>query len=46
MSLHEPIMPINVESNTAGGNKIILRTLLNFLEKYPFLNLDNLKKQL
>ena len=46
MSLHEPIMPINVESNRAGGNPIILRALDAFLSKYPFLNLENLKKQI
>ena len=45
MSLHEPIMPINVESNSTGGNKIILKALKKFLSAYPFLNLENLKKQ-
>lgn len=45
MSLHEPIMPINVESNSNGGNKIILKALEKFLSAYPFLNLENLKKQ-
>ena len=46
MSLHEPIMPINVESNEKGGNKRIMRALYKFLSAYPFLNLENLKKQI
>ena len=46
MSLHEPIMPINVESNSAGGNAVIMRELYEFLSKYPFLNADNLKKNI
>ena len=45
MSLHEPIMPINVESDSAGGNTVIMRELYEFLSKYPFLNTDNLKKK-
>lgn len=46
MSLHEPIMPINVESNTEGGNLVIIRQLYSLLEVYPFLKLENLKKYL
>lgn len=46
MSLHEPIMPVNVESNTPGGNRQIMQELYAFLSKYPFLNLENLKKQI
>ena len=46
MSLHEPIMPINVESDSAGGNTVIMRELYEFLSKYPFLNTDNLKKNI
>ena len=44
MSLHEPIMPINAESNRAGGVRKILDRLYGFLKEYPFLNLENLKK--
>ncbi len=44
MSLHEPIMPINAESDAKGGNKLMLKELLRFLEKYPFLNRENLEK--
>ncbi len=44
MSLHEPIMPINAESNTAGGNAAILKELYEFLKGYDFLNTENLQK--
>ena len=44
MSLHEPIMPINLESNQKGGNAKIAKALLAFLSRYPFLVTDNLKK--
>lgn len=43
MSVHDPVMPINFESNVKGGNKIMAQTLLNLLKKYDFLNLENLK---
>ena len=42
MSLHEPIMPINVESNTEGGNAVILASLRELLKGYSFLNTDKL----
>lgn len=44
MSLHDPVMPINFESNTKGGNKIIAEMLFRMLERYPFLNIENLYK--
>ncbi len=44
MSLHEPILPINVESNEPFGGLKILKTLYYFLRKYPFLNLAPLEK--
>ncbi len=46
MSLHEPIMPINVESNSTGGNAVILKELYGFLKEYSFLQLENLIKLL
>ena len=39
MSLHDPIMPINVESNSVGGAKLILGGLYSFLKKYDCLDL-------
>ncbi|MDE6412267.1 MAG: phosphomannomutase/phosphoglucomutase [Clostridia bacterium] len=46
MSLHEPILPINAESNDEGGVKKILKELYTHLKTYPFLNTENLKKSI
>ncbi len=46
MSLHEPIMPINLESDGAGGIKKIAAELYAFLKEYPFLNTEKLKNLL
>ena len=43
MSLHDPIMPLNIESNTNGGAKIIASKLLEFLKNYEFLIKTNLE---
>ncbi|MDE6667360.1 MAG: phosphomannomutase/phosphoglucomutase [Clostridia bacterium] len=43
MSVHDPVMPINIESNYHGGNMYAAKTLLKILEGYPFLELKNLK---
>ncbi len=43
MSLHDPIMPLNIESNIQGGNKIIAQKLLEFLAQYEGLDYQNLK---
>ncbi len=42
MSLHEPILPINIESNERGGVVKIARDLYDALQKYPFLNVKPL----
>ncbi|WP_066627528.1 phosphohexomutase domain-containing protein [Labilibacter marinus] len=40
LSLHDPVIPINIESNVAGGvDKIAIR-LKEFLKKYEQLNID------
>lgn len=44
MSVHDPVMPINFESCTEGGNKIMAKKLYSMLRKFPFLNIANLKK--
>ena len=46
MSLHEPILPINAESDEQGGVKKILSELYAHLKTYSFLNTENLKKLL
>ena len=40
MSLHEPILPVNIESDTEGGVKKIAAQLYKFLQAYPFLELS------
>lgn len=45
MSLHEPIMPINAESNREGGVKMILNKLYGYLKDYPFLISEPLKNK-
>lgn len=44
MSVHDPVMPVNFESATEGGVKIIAEKLLSLIEGYPFLDAENLKK--
>ena len=41
-SLHDPIMPLNIESNQPGGCKIIAARLKGFLEKYDELDTSEL----
>ena len=43
MSLHDPIMPLNIESNVEGGNLVIAKKLLKFLKVYDGLNYSNLE---
>ncbi len=38
MSLHEPILPINVESKSVYGALQIVKELFRFLKVYPFIN--------
>ena len=44
MSLHDPILPINVESDSEGGSIKIIKDLYYFLKKYEFLNLAPFEK--
>ena len=37
MSLHEPIMPLNIESDTIGGCEVIKATLMEYLDQYEAL---------
>ena len=39
LSLHDPLMPLNIESDSAGGAKIIARELLPFLERFDKLDI-------
>ncbi|MEQ8196787.1 MAG: phosphomannomutase/phosphoglucomutase [Clostridiaceae bacterium] len=42
MSLHEPVMALNIESDSAGGIKNILKFLSPFMETYKELDLTKL----
>ena len=43
MSVHDPIMPINIESDMKGGVKAIAAVLYSYLKEFSFLNTENLK---
>lgn len=43
MSVHDPVMPINFESCSKGGNVKIARRLYGLLKDYPFLDTQNLE---
>lgn len=43
MSLHDPLMPLNIESESIGGAKTIAREIYRFLKEYGELNLEALK---
>ena len=42
LSLHDPLMPLNIESDTVGGCKIIAQALLPFLKQYRALDVTPL----
>lgn len=42
MSLHDPLMPLNIESNTVGGVKKIAEKLYDFLSQYEKLDYSGL----
>ncbi len=44
LSLHDPILPLNIESNSPGGVRRIAQHLLPFLAGYDFLDLTALEK--
>lgn len=44
MSLHDPILPINVESDEPGGCKKMIADLYSFLKNYDFLDLSPMEK--
>jgi len=41
LSLHDPVIPINIESEVVGGVKQIENRLLNFLKQFSELKLDS-----
>ena len=44
MSVHDPVVPINIESDEKDGNIKKAEKLLKILENYEFLDLQNLRK--
>ncbi len=44
LSLHEPLMPLNIESDEPGGVKKIARKLVGFLGQYDGLDCSSLRK--
>lgn len=40
LSVHDPIMPLNIESDVAGGNKIIANLFYGFIKGYDGLDLS------
>ena len=44
LSLHDPVIPINIESNIEGGLKTIANKLYDFVKQYDKLNLSALEK--
>lgn len=43
ISLHEPLLALNIESDSEGGTKVILDKLMPFLNRYSELDTDGLK---
>jgi phosphomannomutase len=46
LSLHDPVIPLNIESNVKGGVKLIVDRLLNFFQTQESLDLLALKSYL
>lgn len=40
LSLHEPLLALNIESDLEGGTQIIIKRLLPFLEKYEKIDIN------
>ncbi|MCR4925055.1 MAG: phosphomannomutase/phosphoglucomutase [Clostridiales bacterium] len=40
LSVHDPIMPLNIESDVEGGNKIIAKKLYEFLKQFDKLKIS------
>ncbi|MCY6957494.1 phosphomannomutase/phosphoglucomutase [Clostridium sp. ZC22-4] len=46
ISLHDPVMPLNIESNSNGGVKFIISSLIEFLSRYKELDLTNIRQNI
>ena len=43
LSLHDPILPMNIETNESGGVAVVLDRIRPFFEKYESLDISSLK---
>jgi phosphomannomutase len=43
LSLHDPLLPLNIESNEIGGTKIIANAIAEFVKKYDKLDTSSLE---
>ncbi len=43
LSLHDPLLPLNIESNIKGGAKIIAKEIVEFVKKYDKLDTSSLE---
>jgi len=43
LSLHDPLLPLNIESDKKGGAKLIAKELAEFIKKYDKLEMQKLK---
>ena len=43
LSLHDPLLPLNIESNTIGGTKIIAQELMTFLKNQNDLDISKIQ---
>lgn len=44
VSVHDPVMPLNIESNEKGGTRKIAKSFYEFIKSYNELNLDPIEK--
>ena len=44
MSVHDPIMPVNIESDSEGGVRAIAAVLYAYLKEFLLLDTENLRK--
>ena len=44
LSVHDPLMPLNIESNQTGGTKLIAQELECFFEQCQGLDITSIKE--
>ncbi len=44
LSLHDPLMPLNIESDSIGGSRIIAKKLVEFLVQFSELDISKLER--